>query len=476
VKAERERAKRPLTPASGGLNELKRKMIRHFNIASFKRLLAAATLYEGAEVRCMLVAGTVTLAAVSPSRAADLAPQEPDPIRAAFFDDATFTLHMRSYLLDENNNGADDPAAWAAGGWAGYETGWINDTLQFGVVAYTSQPLWAPEERPGSLLLLPDQEGFSVLGQAYAALRYDDQTLTIGRQLVHQPEINPHDNRMVPITFEGASLGGDVGMLSYYAAFLTATKTRGSNDFKNFGEVVGVDQDEPMYLVGLSAEPNDKLKLRTSLYAVPNLLVSSYSDAQWMTGKDDEDHVKLTAQFMIQSGIGEELLTGPDFVSSMAGVLGEVRYSDLTLMAGYTANLTDKDWQYPYGEWPGYTDMLIGIFARAAEQAVFLGANYDFSGPLEGLSLMAQAALDTHIADGRTWWNEYDFYANYEFSALPNVPHWLAPLSLRARYALLQKSDDDAQTDISDEVPVTPDTDEIRVIMNYEVQFHGKDL
>lgn len=50
----------------------------------------------------------------------------------------------------------------------------------------------------GSLLLLPDGDGISTFGQAYAAFRYADQLLTLYRQSVDQPEVNPHDNRMVP--------------------------------------------------------------------------------------------------------------------------------------------------------------------------------------------------------------------------------------------------------------------------------------
>ncbi len=45
-------------------------------------------------------------------------------------------------------------------------------------MGYTSQPLWAPEDRDGTLLLMTGQEGYSVLGQAYAALKFEDQVLT----------------------------------------------------------------------------------------------------------------------------------------------------------------------------------------------------------------------------------------------------------------------------------------------------------
>lgn len=414
-----------------------------------------------------LAVGIFSLALADRASAADPAPLDPDPIRAAFFDDATFTLHVRSYLFDQSNNRGDDPAAWALGGWAGYQTGWIDDVLQFGAVAYTSQPLWAPEGRPGSLLLLPNQDGFSVLGQAYAALRYDGQVLTLGRQMVEQPEINPHDNRMVPITHEGGSLGGDIGMLSYYAAFLTATKTRGSNDFQNYGQVVGVDQDEPMYLGGLALTPNDNAKARTSLYVVPDILLSSYTDGQWR-GDVGDYGLNLSSQFMIQTGVGDALLTGPDFTAWVFGIMGDVSRGGLTLTAGYTANGSHDEWQTPYGMWPGYTNMIIGVFDRAEEQTVLLSAAYDL-GHLgaEGLSVTAMAALDTHVAADLPMWNEYDFIASYDLSSVEGLPHWLAPLSLDAQYALLQKDFPDGSSYVENE---------LRLILNYEIKTTGKDI
>lgn len=428
-------------------------------------------------VQRSLVAMAVAFSPAGMAHAADLPAMDVDPIRAAFFDDATFTLHMRSYLFDLSHNGEDNPAAWALGGWAGYQTGWIGDILQFGAVAYTSQPLWAPQDREGSLLLLPDQDGFSVLGQAYAALRYDDQVLTLYRQMVDQPEVNPHDNRMVPNTFEGVSLAGELDAISYYAAYLTRMKTRDSDDFVNMAKIAGVDQDEPMYLGGLSFTPNKDFTAQTSLYVVPNLLASSYTDGKWITGDADGNHISLSGQFMIQGGIGEELMMGPGFESWMAGIMGEVRHGDITLMAGYTANGTDNDWQTPYGMWPGYTNMIIGVFDWAGEQAVLLGATYDFAGlGLDGLTVSAQTAFDTHIADDRAKRTEYDFYVDYSFSGIRNAPDWLSPLSLRGRYAILQSDNLGPRTDDTDTNPVRLDSDEIRIIMNYEVKFSGKDL
>lgn len=409
--------------------------------------------------------------------AADITTEDVDPFRAALFDDATVTLHLRNYLFDMSHNGDNNPAAWALGGWAGYQTGWIGDFLQFGAAGYTSQPLWAPSDRAGTLMLLPDGGGITVLGQAYAALRYDGQLLTLYRQLVNQPEVNAYDNRMVPSTFEGISLTGTIGSMSYYASYLTRIKPRDADHFVNIARAAGVDRDEPMYLGGLSFSAHQGIQAQTSLYVVPNLLASSYSDAQWNVGLAGADRLTLSGQFMVQSGIGDELLTGPDFHSLMAGLLGEFTHDNVTLTAGYTANASNQEWQYPYGNWPGYTNMVIGSFSRAGEQAVLLGASYDMSAfGLKGLTLGAQAAVDTHVAQDLAMWKEYDFSANYSLSAISNAPHWMEPFSLEADYAILQSNNVGPQSDVTNDIPVRLNSDELRIILNYELQLNGRNL
>ena len=308
------------------------------------------------------------------AKAADIAPEPVSEFQRAFYDDATFTLHLRSYPLDRYDSAGTDPAAWAAGGWLGYQTDWIGDVLQFGAVGYTSLPVWAPADREGTLLLIGN-EGFAVLGQAYVALKFEEQVATFYRQLVNQPEVNPQDNRMVPNTFEGATLTGDLGPVSYYGGVLTAMKKRDADKFVNIAEAAGVAENELMYLGGLVFEPNDNLVARTSLYVVPNLLASSYSDGGWTLAPSDDTKLKLSAQFMIQSGIGDELLTGPGFEAWVGGLKGDFTYGPLTLTAGYTFNGEDDNWRSPYGSWPGYTSMIVKDFNRAEEQAVLLASH-----------------------------------------------------------------------------------------------------
>jgi len=68
------------------------------------------------------------------------------------------TVHLRSYYLERDKPApSSDLGAWALGGWLGYQSGWIADFLRVGAVGYTSQPLWAPDDKDGTLLLKPGQ-------------------------------------------------------------------------------------------------------------------------------------------------------------------------------------------------------------------------------------------------------------------------------------------------------------------------------
>lgn len=415
--------------------------------------------------RAGLSAGLLALFLAPPAAADDIAPLPADPLRAALFDEATFTLHGRSFFSDTDGEVVGDAAAMAIGGWVGYQSGWLADTLQIGARAYTSQPLWAPEDQAGTLLLLPDGDAINTLGIAYAALRHEGQTLTLYRQEVNQPEVNPHDNCMVPITFEGASLAGGIDAISYYAGYLTQTKLRNANHFVTMSQAAGVKQDEPMYLGTLTYAEGKPDTARTSLYVVPNILVSSYTDGTWTHELDDENTLSLSSQFMIQTSIGEALLTGDDFHSWVFGIMGTLDRGGLSLSAGYTVTSAEAGWQSPFGNWPGYSNLLIGLFDRAGEQTLMLNAGYDFShAGLPGFEVNVFTAFDTAVADGQPMWQEYDFIANYSFSAIGTMPPWLSPLSISAGYGMLRSDQSGGGDGINNK---------LQLILNYDITKRG---
>jgi hypothetical protein len=413
-----------------------------------------------------LAVSLVTSHAQAADLAADLAAEQQSEFYRAMISDAMMTLHLRTYLLDRTDTSSSDPAAWAGGGWIGYESDWIGATVKVGVVGYTSLELWGPEDRDGSLLLKPGPESYAVLGQAYASLKYEEQVMTFYRQLVNQPEVNPQDSRMTPNTFEAVSLKGDLGVVNYYAGLLANMKKRNSDEFVNMAEAAGVtNEDSYLWLGGLEIDPAENLKMRASLYVVPDLLASSYADAAWTTPIGDDASLRLSGQFMYQGGVGSDLLMGCNCDTWVGGAKADLIFGGLTLTGGYTQTSEEFDYQAPYGSWPGYTGLIVKDFDRAGEKAVLAGFAYDFADlGAEGLVFNSLAAWDLDVNNPDPEFNEYDFTLDYRLSALEGDWEWLAPLWLRARYAHVDIGGDD------------DNLDDFRVIVNYEWQFKGKDL
>ena len=124
----------------------------------------------------------------------------------AFFRDSLVQFVARTYYLTRDNFDGSKSQAWAGGGWLAFRSGLIGDVFGVHAAYYTSQPIFAPPDEGGTRLLAPPQNSIGVLGQIYGRVQIGDQEIRGGRQLVDTPLINPQDNRMVPNTFEGATL------------------------------------------------------------------------------------------------------------------------------------------------------------------------------------------------------------------------------------------------------------------------------
>jgi hypothetical protein len=72
------------------------------------------------------------------------------------------------------------------------------------------EPIIAPDNEGGTLLLTSEQDPINTLGVAYIGGKFWGQDLQVGRQMVDTPLINRRDNRMVPITFEGATINASL--------------------------------------------------------------------------------------------------------------------------------------------------------------------------------------------------------------------------------------------------------------------------
>lgn len=371
------------------------------------------------------------------------------------------TVHLRSYYLERDRPApSSDLGAWALGGWLGYQSGWMFDFLRVGAVGYTSQPLWAPDDKDGTLLLKPGQEGYSVLGQAYVALRMQQHVFTGFRQLVNEPEVNARDIRMTPNTFNGYTLGGKIGSVSYYGGYLDEMKAINSDEFRNMAAVAGVSTvgSQAMWLGGLAYKPAESLVLRFSTYDVSEVLGSAYLDAVWSTPLAQDMQLKLSGQYMFQSSNGTAL-TGTSWDTHAWGLKADLTRGPWTLTTFYNQTGTGQNYQTPYGGWAGYAYMIVTDFNRAGETAWAFGGSYDFKASVPGLSLTAYAVFGSDAVVAATGApstdkTEYDATLDYRFSA-ERWPDWLRPLWLRLRYAYVDESS-------------VGTTNDVRAIANWE--------
>src|SRR5437667_9110494 len=123
--------------------------------------------------------------------------------------DTKFEFNLRTFYFDRSDFSGAEKQAWAIGGWLGVKTGYFLDHIAFGATVYTSNPIYAPDDRDGTLLLAPGQNGYTVLGEFYAELRIvKDVGITVGAKGYDTPFINRNDTRMTPNRFQAIVLQG----------------------------------------------------------------------------------------------------------------------------------------------------------------------------------------------------------------------------------------------------------------------------
>jgi hypothetical protein len=186
-------------------------------------------------------------------------PQEKKKELPPFFADTRVGAQLKTFYLNRAKFDPSRSAAWALGGWLSYRSGYLADVIRIGAVGYTSQPLWAPEDYDGTLLLKPGQGSYTVLGQAYAEVKLTDRIFgAIGRKEYNTPYINNYDVRMTPNTFQGATVygtaGGNDGVPAWRfgAGYISKIKNINSNQFlwmsQQAGAPAGVDRG--VYVAG----------------------------------------------------------------------------------------------------------------------------------------------------------------------------------------------------------------------------------
>ena len=372
-----------------------------------------------------------------------------------FVRDTELTLNFRTYY--RNNEASPDTfqEAWAAGGWLAYRSGWLADVFSIGAIGYTSLPVYAPDDRDGTLLLKPGQEGFGVVGEAWAKLRYDDHVLTGYRQSVQLGYVNPQDNRMVPHTFEGAMLAGKFDWLQYTAGYLATIKPRNQNNFISMAEQAGAtDSDAGLVLAGVRLAPWQPFWIEMSTAFGVDTFNTLFVQAEYKQPLTDTVSLALSAQYTDQRSVGSERVSS--FDTWNMGVQAAVAFWDAIIRLAFHQTGEGANIQSPYGTWPGYLSLINKDFDRAGETAWGIRIIYNFTRlGVPGLSAFfwfgqGFDAIDPTTGGAAPNRREYDFDVTY---APPKG--CFRGLSIQARLGLVD------QEGVSGLLP------DIRLILNY---------
>jgi hypothetical protein len=369
-------------------------------------------------------------------------------------------LHVRTYYFDSDSLTGSETAAWALGGWAGLTTGFLGDVFQVGAVGYTSQRLYGPADKDGTKLLLPGQDPINVLGEAFGAIRFADQTLVGYRQLVNRPFVNQYDSRMVPQVFEGYTLRGAPGGVSYLAGYLTKIKVRDSDSYTWMNQAAGATDAHQGMIIGSVTIPFAKDGfVRADEQYVKDTFNTYYLDGRYPVAIGEAATLALAAQYYGQEAVGSKALG--DFSTWGLGATGVLTWAGLTAQLAYTQVGRGYEIQYPYGDSPSYANLMQVQFNGAGEKTWLVGASYEFAtlgarGLSAGINYaQGRSRIDSSSGAPQPNRHETDVRADYLFpkgSALEG-------LSATIRYSWLDQ-DGSPQT-----------ATQLRAYLNYEVRF-----
>jgi len=78
-----------------------------------------------------------------------------------FLADTQLQARFRTFYLRKDRTTDVKSEAWAMGGSISYRSGWLEEVFQAELEGFTSQPIVAADDRTGTLLLAPEQAGYT---------------------------------------------------------------------------------------------------------------------------------------------------------------------------------------------------------------------------------------------------------------------------------------------------------------------------
>src|SRR6185436_19273084 len=254
--------------------------------------------------------------------------------------DTKFEFNLRSFYFDRSDFNGAEKQAWAIGGWLGVKTGYFLDHIAFGATVYTSNPIYAPDDRDGTTLLAPGQNNYTVMGEFYAELRIvKDVGITVGAKGYDTPFINRNDTRMTPNTFEAVVLQGrtklgtsssaaaaaddgiglskdgkevavptptpaeDVASIKYGLGYFYKIKAQNDSEFVSMSEDAGADVERGVWSAGALYE-NGKFNIGAIDYYSEDIINIAYAESKLEVPLGDDWKLKFAGQYVDQGSVG----------------------------------------------------------------------------------------------------------------------------------------------------------------------------
>jgi hypothetical protein len=371
--------------------------------------------------------------------------------RRKAWEDTEWKVQLRSYYLGRDKYDNSESEAWALGGSAGFKTGYFREWFSFGATAYGSAPVYAPDEKDGTTLLKPGQEGYAVLGEAYGEVLFtEDVRMTLGARRFETPFINSNDSRMTPNTFLAGvvqGLHGDPkssrGEWRWGGGYFDKIKERNADEFVSMSRDAGASIKRGVYAAGVNYTRGE-LSVGGINYWSSNVINIFYTEAKYAVPIGGNAKLKFAGQFIDQRSVGDNMLTGSGFDAQQYGLKAELAAGGALLTAAYTQAEGDRDLTAPWSGYPGYTSVQVEDFNRQDEDAWLIRAQYSW--PKEtGLSMYALYVAGSD-PNGATAYGRGEADFNVQWTPPEGV---LKGLMVRLRYAEVYQ-DDPGDTDLSD--------------------------
>lgn len=276
---------------------------------------------------------------------------------------------------------------------------------------YTTNAL-GKQEGNGIPFFDADNHSYTILGEAYLKGKWENTTLTVGRQEIDTPFADTDDIGMIPNTFEAAMLVSQI--TEDTTMTLGHLHKMAGVDAPNPSEFTRINDDQGVQLLGVSYEGISNLVLsawdyRLNRYETDNI---AYFEANYENKYND-----LTYGFNLQYALQNAQMPGADN-ADIYGIDASVGFENTGLALGLAYNKSEGNAaNNGFGGGPFFTssEHLTLAEANGEGEAFFYTLNWDAKSiGLENLSFQIGKFIledDSGIQS-----DEIDFAASYSFS------------------------------------------------------------